>query len=74
MLRLKFQYFGHLMKKGNSLEKTLMLRNIDDRRRVEQTQGDCEGQGSLAYCSPWGGKMLDMTEPLNNNNIYVLLK
>ena len=33
-----------------------------------QTQGDSEGQGSLACCSPWGCKELDMTEGLNNNN------
>ena len=34
----------------------------------EQTPGDGEGQGSLAYCSPWGHKALDMTEQLKNNN------
>ena len=28
----------------------------------EQTPGDDEGQGSLACCSPWGGKQLDTTE------------
>ena len=33
MLRLKLQYFGHLMQRADSLEKTLMLRNIDGRRR-----------------------------------------
>jgi len=33
----------------------------------EQTLGDGEGQGSLACCSPWGRKELDMTEQLNNN-------
>ena len=33
----------------------------------EQTQGDSEGQGSLACCSPRGRKELDMTEKLNNN-------
>ena len=27
----------------------------------EQTQGDSEGQGSLAICSPWGPKESDMT-------------
>ena len=32
----------------------------------EQTSGDSEGQGSLACCSPWGRKELDMTEQLNN--------
>ena len=32
----------------------------------EQTLGDDEGQASLASCSPWGRKELDMTERLNN--------
>ena len=33
MLKLKFQYFGHLMRRTNSLEKTLMLGKIEGRRR-----------------------------------------
>ena len=33
MLKLKFQYFGHLMQRTNSLEKTLMLEKIEDRKR-----------------------------------------
>ena len=33
MLRLKLQYFGHLMGRTNSLEKTLMLGRIEGRRR-----------------------------------------
>ena len=33
MLKLKVQYFGHLMRRVDSLEKTLMLRGIEGRRR-----------------------------------------
>ena len=33
ILKLKLQYFGHLMQRIDSLEKTLMLRGIGDRRR-----------------------------------------
>ena len=33
-----------------------------------QTPGHSQGQGSLACCSSWGCKMLDMTKQLNNNN------
>ena len=33
MLKLKFQYFGHLMRRANSLEKTLMLGKTEGRRR-----------------------------------------
>ena len=35
MLKLKLQYFGHLMGKTDSLEKTLMLGKIEGRRRRE---------------------------------------
>ena len=79
MLKLKFQYFGHLMWRTNSLEKTLMLGEIEGRRRrgqqkemvgwhhqlvheFEQAPGVGDGQGSLACCSPWGNKELDMTD------------
>ena len=36
MLKLKLQYFGHLMRRANSSEKTLMLGKIEDRRRRGQ--------------------------------------
>ena len=36
MLKLKLQYFGHLMRRADSLEKTLMLGGIGGRRRREQ--------------------------------------
>ena len=79
ILKFQLQYFGHLMRRADSLEKTLMLGKIEDRRRkgretmrwldgitdstdmFEQTQGESEGQGSLACCSSWGLKVSDMT-------------
>ena len=36
MLKLKLQYFGHLMRRTDSSEKTLMVRKIEGRRRREQ--------------------------------------
>ena len=36
MLKLKLQYFGHLMRRVDSLEKTLMMVGIEDRRRRGQ--------------------------------------
>ena len=75
MLKLKHQYFGHLMERTDTLENTLILGKIKGRRRgndrgwdgwmssltrwtwIEQTPGDGEGQGSLAYCSPWGHRV-----------------
>ena len=36
MLKLKLQYFGHLMRRANSLEKTLMLGKTEGRRRRGQ--------------------------------------
>ena len=63
MLKLTIQYFGHLIQRADSLEKTLMLAKTEGRRRrgwqrmrwldghngheSEQTLGDSEGQGSL---------------------------
>ena len=81
MLKLKLQYFGHLMQRADSLKKTLMLGKIKGRRRrgwqmvgwhhrlngheFEQASGVDDGQGSLACRSPWGRKELDTTERLN---------
>ena len=80
MPKLKLQYFGHLMPRTDSVEKTLMLGKIEGRRRrgrqrirwldgitnlTEMSLSKlwvCDGQGSLACCSPWGCKELDMTE------------
>ena len=36
MLKLKLQYFGHLMGRADSLEKTLILRKIEGKRREQQ--------------------------------------
>ena len=41
-----------------------------NKHEFKQTLRESEGQGSLACCSPWGGKGLDMTEGLNNNMRY----
>ena len=79
-MKLKLQYFGHLMQRANSLEKTLMTERdrsqeekgmkedevVGCHHRLngdesEQTPRDGEGQGSLACCSSWGCKKLDMS-------------
>ena len=39
-----------------------------DGHEFEQTQGDGQGQGSLACCSTWGQRKSDTTERLNNNS------
>ena len=41
MLKLKFQYFGHLMQRADSLEKTLILGKIEGRRRRGQRTMRC---------------------------------
>ena len=79
MLKLKLQYFGHLMRRVDSLEKTLMLGGIGGRRRRGQQRmrwldgitdlmdlslGD-DGQGGLVCCDSWGHKESDTTEQLN---------
>ena len=41
MLKLKYPYFGHLMQRSDSLEKTLMLGKIEDRRKSVQQRMSC---------------------------------
>ena len=43
MLKLKLQYFGHLIPRDNSLKKTLMLGKIEGRRRRVITKGEMVG-------------------------------
>ena len=40
MLKLKLQYFGHLMQRVDSLEKTLMLEKIEGKRRRGATEDE----------------------------------
>ena len=76
MLKMKLQYFGHLMQRADSLEKTLMLGKTEGRRRrgqqrmrwldgitnvMDMSQRDSERQGNLASCSPWDRKESDST-------------
>ena len=52
MLRLKLQYFGHLMRRVDSLEKTMMLGGIGGRRRRGQQRMRClDGITSSMYTS-----------------------
>ena len=41
MLQLKLQYFGHLMRRTNSFEKTLMLGKIEGRKRRQRQRMKC---------------------------------
>ena len=43
MLKLKLQYFGHLMQRADSLEKTLMLGKAEGRRRGQQRMRGLDG-------------------------------
>ena len=43
MLKLKLQYFGHLIRRTNSFEKTLMLGKIEGRRRRGMTEDEMVG-------------------------------
>ena len=65
MLRLKLQYFGHLMgqeEKAITEDDMVGWQHQLNGLKFEQALGDGEGQGSLACCSPWGHKEMDTTE------------
>jgi len=79
MLKLTLQYFGHLMRRVDSLEKTLMLGGIRGRRRrgrqrmrwldditdsMDVSLGVGDGQGGLVYCDSRGRKESETTERL----------
>ena len=51
MLKLKLQYFGHLMRRADSLEKTLMLGKIEGRRRGRQRMRWLDGTTNLMHMS-----------------------
>ena len=80
ILKLKLQYFGYLMQRVDSLEKTLMLGGIGDRRKrgqqrmrwldditdsMDVSMRVGDGQGGLACCNSWGCKESDTTEQPN---------
>ena len=51
--------------KGATEDEMVRWHHQLDGHEFEQASGVDDGQGSLACCSPWGSKELDMTEPLN---------
>ena len=76
MLKLKLQYFGHLMRRPWCWERMRAGGEVGNKgqdgwhhglngHESEWTQGDGDGQGGLACCNSWGRKESDTTERLN---------
>ena len=80
MLKLKLQYFGHLVRRADLFEKTLMLGKIEGRRRrglqrvrwldgvtdsVNMSLSKVRKIGKDREAWPWGCKESDVTEGLN---------
>ena len=86
IVKLKLQYFGHLMQRTDSLEKTLVLGKIEGGRRrrwQDEMVGwhpwfngykfeQAPGVGEGQGSSTWGHKESDTTEWLNNKNLLFL--
>ena len=71
MLKLKLQYFGHLMRRAGSLEKTLMLGKIEGRRRkgrqrMRWLHGDHQFLGSTQTHVHWVGDAIQPSHPLSS--------
>ena len=71
MLKLKFQYFGHLIRRANSLEKTLMLRNTECKRKMGQQR--MRGLDSITNLektleSPLDSKDIKPVDPKGNQS------
>ena len=83
MPKLKLQYFGHLMKRADSLEKTPVLGKIEGRRRkgwqsmrwldgsTDSKEVSFRSSWSLVWCSPRGHKELDTAEKLNSKECFI---
>ena len=56
------------MEKGATEDEIVGWHQRLSEHEFKQTLGDSEGQGSLACCSQWDHKELDMTEELKNNS------
>ena len=59
LLKLKLQYFGHLMRRADSLEKTLMLGGIGGRRR----------RGEQMEIEPHAAIAIDIQQPLRESRV-----
>ena len=69
MVKLKFQYFGHLMRRADSLEKTLMLGKIEGRRRTTEDEMDGWHHQLLELAQihvHWVGNAIQPSHPLSS--------
>ena len=74
MLKLKLQYFGHLMRRADSFEKTLMLGKTEGRRREQQRMRWLDGITDSLNMGLGGLRELVMDREASHATVYGVTK
>ena len=69
MLRLKLQYFGHLIRRAHSLEKTPMLGKIEGFRRGQQRMRWLDGITNLMDTNSMDTNLMDIINSMDSNSM-----
>ena len=66
LLKLKLQYFGHMMQNTDSLKKTLMLGKVEGKRKGDDSRGD----GWMASLAHWNMSLSKFSEIVKDREVW----